>query len=402
MSPAPASIPAASVPQLDLRDEPFRVFFPLAFLIGAGGVFHWILYGTGLLTRYLASFHAVTQTQSFLLAFAAGFLLTAVPKRTRTAPATVLEIGALIIAIPAISLTELLDYPQIAQALYALSIALLVQFAVRRFLARSAGRRPPASFVLVPIGLLAGVVGALLRIASARGLVPSWLGSLGRSFAFEGVFTCLVLGIGGFFFLLTLRGQPPADLGKTPGESRKAILFGLAGLGVIGSLVVQELGFVRPGLLLRAAIATLVIVSVRGHLLPARTGVNRHLMWASAWAVPVGLALAAVFPDDRVACMHVVYVGGFGLLAFTVAAHVALGHAGDNAARDGRPWQALVFGLLFVTAMVLRATATRVPEMYFGWLAVAASAWMAGAIVWAVFLVPKMWTPPVAAEQAAA
>jgi uncharacterized protein involved in response to NO len=399
VSPLSLSKPAA----VDLRGEPFRLFFPMAFLLGAGGVLHWILYGTGLLDRYLASFHAVTQTQSFLLAFAAGFLLTAIPKRTRTAPASTLEIGALTVFIPGVSVAELLDAPRLAQGFYAAAIVVLVEFAVRRFLGRAAGRRPPASFVLVPIGLVAGIAGAVLRVASAHDLLAPWLGALGRSFALEGVFTCLVLGIGGFFFSLALRGEAPPDLGATSREKRKAAAFAIAGAGVIAGLVLQERGFVRSGLVLRAIVAVLVLVSARGHVLPARPGVNRGLVWLSAWALPLGLALSAVFPGDRVAWMHVVYIGGFGLLAFAVAAHVALGHGGHDAARDGRPWQAIAFGALFGAAMLLRATATRVPEVYFAWLAVAAGVWLAGALVWAIFLVPKMmWNAPLSADHAPA
>jgi uncharacterized protein involved in response to NO len=398
------SSPAASAPApaFDLREEPFRLFFPMAALIGIGGVLHWVLYGTGLMTSYLASFHAVTQTQSFLLAFAAGFLLTAIPKRTRTPPASRAELGALALAIPGVSIAELFERSDLAQALYATAIVLLVQFAVRRFAGRAAGRRPPASFVLVPIGLASGLVGAALRIASARDLVPSWLGSLGRSLALEGVFTCLVLGIGGFFFALALRGEAPPDLGKTPGDGRRALGFAAAGLAVVVGLVLQERGFVREGLALRAAVAAIVLAAARGLSAPPRPGANRRTVWLAAWAVPLGLALAAVFPDDRVACMHVAYVGGFGLLAFAVSAHVALGHGGYEKARDGRPWQAIAFGALFAAAMVLRATATRVPEVYLGWLAAAASVWLAGAVVWAVFLVPKMWRAPVAPEQVGA
>jgi hypothetical protein len=35
---------------------------------------------------------------------------------------------------------------------------------------------------------------------------------------------------------------------------------------------------------------------------------------------------------------------------------------------------------------------------YFTWLGVAAALWSAGAMVWAVYLVPKMWRVPLAAE----
>lgn len=387
--------------RIDLREEPFRLFFPLAAMMGVLGVFHWVLYGAGVLSGYLASFHAVTQMQSFLLAFAAGFLLTAIPKRTRTAPATAAELGALAALVPGVSAAELAGAPALAQILYAAAIGLLAQFAVRRFLGRAAGRRPPASFVLVPIGLAAGVTGAALRVASLRDLAPSWAGSLGRSLALEGVFTCLVLGIGGFFFALALHGDPPPDLGAQRGEARKAAALAAAGALVIGGLVMQERGLVREGLALRAIVAAGVLAGARGLARPARPGANRRTVWLSAWAVPLGLALAAAFPDDRVAWMHVTFIGGFGLLAFAVAAHVTLGHSGHEAARDGRPWQALAFGALFGAAMILRVTLARVPELYFGWLAAAAALWLAGAVVWAVFLLPRMWRPPAGGEAAA-
>lgn len=387
----------ASAPSIDLRGEPFRLFFPMAVALGAGGVVCWLLYGTGLFARYLASFHAVTQAQSFLLAFATGFLLTALPKRTRSTPATWGEIGALAALIPGVSFAELFDAPVLAQVMYAAAIVVLVQFAVRRFLGRAAGRRPPASFVMVPIALGSGLIGALLRIASEMQIAPAWAGSLGRALALEGVFTCLVLGVGGFFFALALRGDPPPDLGKNPGDGRRAAAFAAAGLAIVGGLALQAFDHVREGLALRAIVAAAVLVQARGLVPPARPGVNRRTVWLAAWCVPVGLALAAIFPEDRIAWMHVAYVGGFGLLAFAVSAHVALGHGGYEAARDGRPWQALAFGVLFATAMILRATATQMPDVYFGWLAAAAGIWLLGALVWAIFLVPKMWSPPIGA-----
>ncbi|MBK8255215.1 MAG: NnrS family protein [Polyangiaceae bacterium] len=382
-------------PAVDWRGEPFRLFFPLATVLGAMGVAHWMLYGTGVLPSYLASFHAVTQMQSFLLAFAAGFLLTAVPKRTRTEPAGGVFLGVLMLAIAGVSALELAGFSNAAQLVYALSIVLIAQFAVRRFVSRAAGRKPPASFVLVPMGLLSGLIGAVLRVLSAMEFVPSWLGALGRTLALEGVFTCLSLGIGGFFFGLALHGDPPPDIDKKPGETKKAAILAVAGLIVIASLVLQEKGWVREALLLRAAVCTSVLVSARGLKQPARPGVNRRTVWLAAWAIPLGLTLSAVFVNDRVAWMHVAYIGGFGLLAFAVAAHVTLGHGGDEAHRDGRPWQVIAFGALFTTAMVLRTLLGRLPDLYFGWMAATAGVWLLGAIVWAVFLVPRMWRAPV-------
>jgi uncharacterized protein involved in response to NO len=376
-----------------LRKEPFRIFFPLAFVIGAAGVVHWVLLAGGAIDLYLAQFHAVSQMQGFMLALACGFLLTALPKRTQTAPASWIEIGALLVLVPAVSLAALFDSLAAAETAYALALLVVAQFAVRRFAARSAGRRPPASFTIVPVGLLAGLGGAALIIAATRG-APGWTMVLGRSLVLEGVFSCLVLGIGAFFFSLALRGEAPPDLTFAPRDVIRGAAYALAGLVSIGSLFLQDLVDVRAGLLLRAAVFVGVFVSASAHRLPSRPGLNRRLIWLAVWAIPLGLVAAAIVPAHRIAAMHVAYVGGFGLLALTVATHVALGHTGFDAQQSGRPWPVAVFGALFVVAAGMRATAVTMPDVYFAWLGVAASIWLAGAVVWAAYLLPKMWRVP--------
>jgi uncharacterized protein involved in response to NO len=117
--------------------------------------------------------------------------------------------------------------------------------------------------------------------------------------------------------------------------------------------------------------------------------------------VPLGLLLAAAFPAHRVAAMHVAYVGGFGLLAFCVAAHVTLGHGGCEREQNGRPWPVIACGALFVAAAALRAVATAWIELYTTWLLAAASVWLVAAVVWSAFLLPKMWRAPLRPEAAA-
>jgi uncharacterized protein involved in response to NO len=112
---------------------------------------------------------------------------------------------------------------------------------------------------------------------------------------------------------------------------------------------------------------------------------------AAAWAIPAGFLGAAALPDHRIEALHVTFVGGFGLLALAVAAHVTLGHTGHEQAQGGRPWPVVAFGALIVAAMGLRASALAVPALYFGWLGAAAAVWLAGATVWALFLLPKLW-----------
>jgi uncharacterized protein involved in response to NO len=371
-----------------LRSEPFRIFFPLAFALGTAGVVHWILFASGVLEHYLARFHAVTQTQAFLVAFAAGFLLTAIPKRTGTKPASLVEIGALAVLLPAVSLATRLEFDVTGQLAYAAAILVLAQFAVRRFLSRTAGRRPPASFVLVAIALGVGLAGAACSAAGLGLDVPGWVLGLGRSLVFKGVFLCLALGVGAFFLPLAGRGEAAPDLDA---NRRAPIGYACAGLALVAGLVLEDVAdHPRLGALVCGATAAFVL-AVSGALRPpTRPGANRKLVWAAAWALPAGLLGAAAFPDKHIEALHVTFVGGFGLLAFAVATHVGLGHGGHEAEQQGRPWSVIAFGGLMIAAMVVRASALVVPAQYFGWLGAAAALWMAGAITWAAFLLPRL------------
>jgi uncharacterized protein involved in response to NO len=379
-----------------LRIEPFRVFFPLAFLLGAAGVAHWVLLSTGALDRYLAFFHAITQMEAFMLAFASGFLLTAIPKRTRSAPASWVEIGAIALLLPTVSVAALMGAIAAGQLAYAAVLVVLAQFAVRRFASRAAGRRPPPSFVLVPVGLLAGFAGAILLILSEAAPVAAWVYPLGRALVLEGVFLCLALGVGPFFLSVALHGETSSDISRDTLTS--IVGYATAGAALLLSLGLHAGGFVRAGLILRAGVVAVVLLLTGAWRRPSRPGRNRQLMWAAIWMLPAGLTIAAIFPEHRVAAMHVTFIGGFGTLAFSVAAHVTLGHGGYNEDQAGRPRAVAWFGALFAAAMMVRFVGTVVSTKYFETLAVAATIWLAAACVWAFYLLPKMWRAPLPTE----
>jgi uncharacterized protein involved in response to NO len=110
--------------------------------------------------------------------------------------------------------------------------------------------------------------------------------------------------------------------------------------------------------------------------------------------IPAGLLTAALFPEHRVAAMHVTFIGGFGLLAFAVATHVTLGHGGFEKDQAGRPAATTWLAVLIAAAMLLRSLGTVVSSAYFELLGLAAATWLAGATVWAIYLLPKMWGAP--------
>ena len=69
-----------------LRTDPYRLLFPLGVMVAVVGVGQWLLFSLGLDPTFRSIFHSMAQVQGFLGCFAAGFLLTFIPRRTMTGP----------------------------------------------------------------------------------------------------------------------------------------------------------------------------------------------------------------------------------------------------------------------------------------------------------------------------
>lgn len=380
----------ASSPAPTWRAEPFRLFFPFGVLLGWIGVGHWLLYATGVAETYSCLRHGLLQTQAFMMAFAAGFLLTALPRRTSSPPASPLElliaIGSLIVTTAA--LVE--DRWVAAQAGYLVLFLLLLAFALRRFLFSSARRRPPAAFVLVPLGAAQGIAGAVLLIAYFSAQAPPWAARLGQLLIEQGVFLSFVVGIGSLVLPLMAGAPPPADLGSSPRESLKAIGYLGAGLIIVLSLVAEARGAERLGPLVRGAVVALGVGFGAGAWQPlGKAGLHRRLARLAVWLVPVGLLLSGVFPDYRVPALHVLFIGGFGLMAFAVATHVILGHLELTAESLGWPGPVIALALGILGAAAARVAAD-MSESYFTHLGWAALLWISGSAIWLGYVVPRL------------
>jgi len=371
-------------------DEPFRIFFPLAVLFGWIGVGHWLTYTVGVTATYSCKVHGLVQMQAFMMAFAIGFLLTAVPRRTQTQPISKFEMSALAGALAITTIAAIAERWIVSEISYAAIVLVLGQFAVRRFVGRAAARRPPAAFVLVPIAALQGFAGAALIAAADFQNAPGWTSTLGRLLVEQGVFLCLAVGIGGLVLPLIAGAAPPADLSSSPRETRKALMYCFAGILIFVSLLVESLGFERSGPSLRAIVVALGLVLGGGiWKRPGKTGVHRDLVWVSTWLMPIGLIVSALWPDYRVPALHILFIGGFSLMAFGVATHVSLGHLNLGELALGRPPAVIALGAAFVLALLIRvaADASNTYLAHLGW---AAAIWIAGSGIWLIFFGPKL------------
>jgi uncharacterized protein involved in response to NO len=105
--------------------------------------------------------------------------------------------------------------------------------------------------------------------------------------------------------------------------------------------------------------------------------------------VPLGLFLSALWPDYRVPALHVLFIGGFGLMAFAVATHVILGHLDLTAESLGWPPAVIALALGILLAMAARVAAD-MSDAYFTHLGWAAATWIAGTVIWLGYIAPRL------------
>lgn len=377
------------------RREPYAVFFPLGIALSWAGVGHWLDFAlAGRNEDYLAIyiFHGMTQIQGFLLCFAIGFLFTMIPRRTGTQPPSALEMG---IGIAAPISTVAAAWAQrwaLSQVGWMAACVLLVVFVLRRFLSSTARRRPPHSFVWIPVALLMGLAGSAMT--GARGTLGpewSWLHDLGQNLVLQGVFVSLVLGVGGLALPLMTRGQAPVDAAPSGRDVAIVLAHVLAAVALAGSFALQARYSLEAGCVLRAAvIAGELALGPQLWRLPTLPGWNRRLVWGSAWMLPLGYAFAAAFPAWYQAGLHISFVGGLATLTLAVSTHVILGHGDRGDLINGRPWQVGVLAFLMVAATATRVAMTMQPLHRNAWMATASFFFLAATVVWGILLVPVL------------
>ena len=369
--------------------EPFRVFFPLGVVLGWVGISQWLLYAAGISSSYSCQLHGLIQVQAFLMAFAVGFLLTALPRRTQGPPPTTMEMAGAALTLITVPVAMIARYRAVAQLAYASLFALLLQFAIRRFVGRVAGRRPPAAFVLIPIGILHGLAGAGLIAAAPALHGRPWAVRLGPLLVEQGVFLCFTVGVGSLILPLMSGAPPPADLDWSPGEYAKALAYAGVGLSFFTTFVLESAGWSRSAPLLRAAVDALGYAIGGAARWPGKPGLHRQLAWVSIWMMPLGLAASGLLPDYRVPALHILFIGGFGLLTFAVATHVSLSHLDLQELALGRPPAVVVLAVSFALALAARLAADA-SHSYFDHLGWAAGCWLFGSAVWLAFIGPRL------------
>ena len=373
--------------------EPFRIFFPLATLLGISGVSLWPLFFSGLHKFYPGPMHARLMTEGFLAGFVFGFLGTALPRLLSAPP---LRRGELWTLVALFLLTAGLHIGEQPRAGDLAFITLMLSFgACMVSRVRRCVELPPPGFVLVAFGFLSGLIGPVLWLCGTQGWVSGTVTLFGAMLLNQAFVLFLLLGIGTFLLprFLRLRDMRTMEEERTasPGWRLRAMFSAATGCVLLASYWIEASNPATPAAAWLRGLAAIVylatMVPFQRQALPLRTA--SFAAQLALLALVVGLIFPLFWPGQRIAGLHVVFLGGFSLITFTVATRVVLGHSGNEALFETRLPALQIATVLLLAGTALRAIGDFLPTRPH-WLTGASSLWMLAAGIWGFAVLPKV------------
>jgi uncharacterized protein involved in response to NO len=372
----------------DFFAEPFRIFFPAGILIGIAGVALWPAYYAGFVTTYPGTGHARLMIEGFMASFIIGFLGTAGPRITSTSPFSQREVVALFTLDLLAAGLHFGDAHRAGDVLFVICIAVFIFVIGRRFVRRQDS--PPPNFVLVALGLLNGLFGAIL-VALSENAVYSVTYRIGAALLEQGFVLFPILGVAPFFMRRLLVMPLSDDLAESPrlppGWITQAAFALAIGLIIDTTFVADVFGATTVGGLLRfGAVLIYLFAKLPWH----GRGFLADCLRVGIAAIVIGIAVESMWPQYRVGALHILFISAFSFVALTVATRVVLGHSGRmDLLRKPLPFF-IVAGVLIFLAMLSRYVADVAPRARTLHLVAAAVCWIIGALIWTLRVIPKV------------
>lgn len=371
--------------------EPYRALFPIGLTWGVIGAGLWPAYALGALP-YPAAAHRALMIQGFEHGFVLGFLLTAIPGFTKGERCRPFELAIAVLAALVFGLAALAGQMLVAESAFTGSVLMLLAAVARRV--RRARIAPPLELMFVAFGLLLGLAGGLWLLVEAAGSAPVTAAPrFGERLVSLGMVLSLVLGVGGLLVPTFAGMRDPLVI---PGiaaahERRGRLAFYATLIAAFALAFVAELaGHRQAGPLLRAiAASTLGLLVWKLWRLPGRRDLPAFVLWTSGWLVIAGLWVAALVPTFQLGGLHLVFIGGFGLLTLGIGTRVVVAHGHHPLADERRtltPWVVAAVAL----ALLARLAAEWGPGEARLWLGTSGALWMLGWALWAMRALPRI------------
>ncbi len=327
--------------------EPFRLFFPLAVLVGISGVSLWPLYFSGVHKFYPGIMHARMMSEGVMGGFLLGFLGTAGPRLAGTAPLSRPELLALVVFYGGAIGAHIAERYFFGDLLF---LILLLIFALQMgWRSWGRGKAFAAELILPGFGWGMAFLGTSLLLIGDVDEALARYAPVGGALLYQGFALALIPGF--------LHGMLPPAI--QPDRLRKRCAC-LSGALLAGSFLLEP---VAPWV--SGSVRLLSFLLVPGlELARSRARVALAFIFA-------GLLGILFWPVQRLAAEHLIFMGGFTLVIFL------LGLRAFSMALLPRG----VTGLLIFGA-ALRVIGDVLPGLRGMLLSGASYAWMLAATLW--------------------
>lgn len=355
--------------------EPYRVCFPLGVLSLLCGILIWIplLWNEGV---YPVLTHRFLVINGFAGLFIGGFLMTAVPRFSKTFFARWFELLAyLLVTILGIIVSHF-DNEKMVFIFSGMQPLILLFFLFSRIFKRK--ENPPYSFVFIFVGLILWMV---------SGFVSAFFDSeTFRHLHHEGAIAAIILGVGGRLIPGILGHVEIVKAQREVYEKPLPLLmtvpwhFWLLMISFIGSYFLDE----TIGVWLRLASVLVVAIKYwRIFLAPRIKTSLTWCIWLSAWLITVSFLLRALWSDGIIHVSHAFFINGIVLLSLLVATRVIQSHGPkDNKLENLKLLYTVTFLVVFAAAT--RVSAFLMPETYLNHLAYSSIVLALAVVVWSV------------------
>lgn len=353
----------------NLWSEPFRLFFPVGILSLLYGILLWIplIWDPGI---YPVTLHRYLVLNGFVASFIAGFLMTAVPRFSKTFTARPWEVGLFLVIT---GLGVVLDEPGIFY-ISALQVLTMMYFLFSRILQRK--ENPPYSFVFIFVGLFLWLIAALgCALVDAETF---------KQLHYEGAIAAIILGVGSRLIPGILGHVQIVSAQRAKYEKPASILSTVPWhfyLLIVAFVVSYFLNYPLAEVLRSAVVLIITLIYWRLYTLPRTKTALTFCIWFAGWMIVTGFMLKMLSQEGAIHYSHAFFINGIVLLSLLVGTRVLQSHGPkDNKLED---WK----GLYIVTIMIFIAAATRVsaylmPEVYLTHLAYSSLTLSAALVIW--------------------
>lgn len=366
-----------------IKDEPFRLFFPLGLLFLLFGISVWIplLWNPG---SYPLLIHRVLVINGFMASFIAGFLMTAIPRFSETERANIYEVAFYFVGSLALIVINLLTNAQFAGLLTSYQAFILLVFGIKRIINRK--QNPPYTFVFVFTGI---VLWFLSGIDTQLGYHY-----LPVEFSHESVFLFLIIGIGSRLIPGILGHVDIVQNQKKRYENVEKFykiippyIILLLGLFVASYFVKPNLSYLVRGIcLLFVAIKYWRILQ-----LPKIKSALTNCIWITAILISLSPFVDLMWTWGPTHSRHFFMISGVTLLTLLIATRVTRAHCSYNISLENSK-KIYTLLVLVLIAMISRVSAILMSESYLKHLSYSAIVLVLAIGVWVSIFFPKSST----------